>query len=253
MGARRMINQGQMDYLQKANQYELLAQFYKYTNPELHIKFYKKHFKYTQLALQNEDILRSPKLHPFSHVRFINLVSKNIDIKINDTEVFNHFHPNGLSEYFIMPTHTNQIEIIPSGESQALLKRQNIEINNTNYVTFVITETDNGIDLLSFPTEQFLPEDETKLRIIHLSNATPAVDVKVKHGDTVFSNVSYGHATEYLGLSPMTVDLGLNITNSNNTLLPFTRLKLQANEIYSLLIVGDVTKKDGLKMLLIKD
>lgn len=247
------MNQGQTDYLQKASQYDLLAQFYKYTNPDFHIRFYKNHLKYIHLALQNEEILRSPNLHPFSHVRFINLISEKIDILINGTEVFNQFHPNGVSEYFIMPTNRNQIEILTTGEANTSLKRQNLEINTTSYVTFVITETDNGIDLLSFPTEQYLPENETKLRIMHLSNTAPAVDVQIKHGDIVFSNVSYGQATEYLGLTPMTVDLKLNVAQSKNSLLPFSRLKLLANEIYSLLIVGDVTKKDELKTLLIKD
>ncbi|WP_442594219.1 DUF4397 domain-containing protein [Neobacillus sp. D3-1R] len=248
-----MMNDEQNDFLQKASQYDLIAQFYKYTNPDLHIKFYKKHYKYIHLALQNQENLRNSNLHPFSHVRFINLLNRSIKILINGTEVFHDFQTNGLSDYFIMPTERNEIEIVPTGEESVLLKRQNLEISKSNYVTFAITETENGIDLLTFPTDQHLPEDETKLRIIHLANTAPAVDVKVKHGDTVFSNVSYGQATDYLGLTPMTVDLGLNVSNSKNTILPFTRLKLQANEIYSWIIVGDVAQKNGLKTILIKD
>ena len=39
------------DYLQKAAMYELLAQFYKYSSPNLHMQYYLKHLKYMNKAL----------------------------------------------------------------------------------------------------------------------------------------------------------------------------------------------------------
>ncbi|HLO10813.1 MAG TPA: DUF4397 domain-containing protein [Pseudoneobacillus sp.] len=242
-----MLNQERENYFQKALKYDLIAQLYKYTNPEQHIKFYQKHIHYLQIALQTVGVQENP--YPYVHTRFMNLLNHHLDVRLNDMEILKNIPPNGICEYFLVPTNTYQLELLSSSNLIELPYRHHpIEITGNDYSTYVITET----NVLNFPTEQFLPENETKLRIVHLSNA-PAFDVRVKHGDTVFANVSNGVATNYLGLSPMTVELVLTVANSKNILLPLPKLKLQANEIYTLMIVGDVSKQEGIKPLLLKD
>jgi hypothetical protein len=242
-----MLNQQQQqqEYLLRASKYDMMAQFYKYSNPELHIKYYKKHLKYLELAIQAEIISRNPT--PFIHTRFINLMSTEVDLRLNDTEILKNVPPNGVSEYFVVPTNFYHLEIYSEGSSETPLRRQRLELKGSNYTTAVITEN----DLHTFSTDQFLPENETKLRVIHLSENSPSIDVRVKKGDAVFSNVSYSSATDYLGLTPMMIDLELTVTKSRNTLLSLPKITLHSNEIYSLLIIGDVSK--GLKTLLVKD
>jgi hypothetical protein len=242
-----MLNQEQIDALQKANMYDTLAQFYKYTNPDQHIKYYKKHIHYLQIAIQVEEKKRIQI--PFVHTRFINLLPCDINVLLNDTIILEKVPSNGLSEYFILPTNVHQLEVLRSESSESPIISQKLEIKETDYSTHVITES----DVILYPTEQYIPENETKLRVIHLLDNGPTFDVRVKKGDAVFSNVSYGAASDYLGLTPMTVDLELTIAKSKNLLLPLSKIKLNANTIYTLIVTGDVRKQEGIQTLLIKD
>lgn len=232
----------------KATNYDLLAQFYKYSNPELHIQYYKKHLKYLQLALHTSETINIP--NPFMHTRFINLLKTKIDIRLNGIDILKNVPPYGVSEYFIVPINTYQLDILPVDDTEKIpLKRQQLDITGENYSTFIITEN----QIHKFATEQYLPENETKLRVIHLSVNTPNLDVRVKGGDIVFPNISYGTATEYLGLSPMTVNLELTASGSKNIILPLPNIILRSNNIYSLNIIEDSTKQNGINTFLIKD
>jgi hypothetical protein len=235
-------------YLKKAAHYDLMAQYYKYLNPELHIKYYKKHLKYLKTVIDISE--KTPLPNPFIHTRFLNLVNKAVDIRLNDTVYLKEIPTEGLSEYFILPTNVYQLEISPSASSEDRpIMSRSLDISGENFSTYMITND----AIHHFPSEQFLPENEVKLRVIHLSKNTNNLDVRVKGGDCVFGDVSFGSATPYLGLSPISVDLELTISKTKHVLLPIPKIGLQANTIYSLLILNDQTEQTGLKTLLIKD
>lgn len=242
-----MINLEKSDFFLRASGYDLLAQFYKYTNPELHIKYYKKHLKYLQLAMGNPKNILKP--NSVIHTRFINLLQTEVNIRLNDFEIIKNIPPAGVSEYFIVPTNVYQLDIMPVGVKETALKRQKLEIYGEPYSTYVITDT----SIHYFNSEQYLPENETKLRVIHLSENIPSVNVRVKHGDIVFPNVSYGKASNYIGLSPMSINLELTDIMSKKIILSLPNITLHSNNIYSLLIIDDSTKQTGIKPYLIKD
>jgi hypothetical protein len=235
-------------FINKAANYDLLAQYYKYTNPELHIKYYKKHLKYLQMATEMKE--KAPIPNPFTHTRFLNLLTKDISIHLNSLEIFKKLPSEGLTEYFILPSNVYQLEISPENPiNNPVALNRNLEIRGENYSTYMITNK----DIHYFTSEQFIPEYEAKLRVIHLSENTSQLDVRVKGGDCVFPNVSYGNATSYLGLSPISVQLEITTHKTKDVLLTLPKIFLQPNTIYSLLIVANHEENNGLKTLLIKD
>ncbi len=96
-----------------------------------------------------------------------------------------------------------------------------------------------------------VPLGESKMRFLHLAAETPPLDLAVKNRDIVFPNVLFQGITEYLGLTPMTVDLELRISGSKQVVLPLDRLQFKANESYTLALLGSL--HEGLELLMINE
>ena len=75
------------------------------------------------------------------------------------------------------------------------------------------------------------------MRFFHLVYDIPALDFAVKDRDVVFPTVSFQQVTDYLGLTPMTVDLELR-AGSKQIILPMPKLKFKANETYTIVMIG---------------
>jgi hypothetical protein len=245
-----MVNQEKNIYIQKAMLYDFYSQINKYKNPNLHIKYYKKHLQYLNLsknASSNKSVM-----NPIVHSRIINLLPYEVDIRINKKDILKNLPPYGVSEYFLTPSTVQQLEVMVP-ESPGSIISTSLELRGCTFTSLIINENNGAKKIDSIPTDPYLPDDETKLRFIHYSQTHPSVDVRVKHGDTVFSNLSFGESTDYLGLTPMSVELKLIDSKSKKTLHPFLTYQLQKNEIYSAFLVEDKTSNNGLKILLLKD
>jgi hypothetical protein len=242
-----MVNQENLNGFQKAMMYDSLAQYYKYSDPDQHIHYYKKHIKQLKMAIQiNED----PSMPlEYVHSRFINLLPNAADILLNGQVAIENIPGNGLSEYFLLPTNTYQLEVVQKGDTAKSPSRHTLEIKQDRFSSYVITES----GVYHYPSEQFVPEDETKLRVIHLLENAPSFDVRVWHGDIVFPQLTYSASSDYLGLTPMTLDLELTVAKSKNLLFKLPKLRLKADDVYTLVIAGDVKHPDNIHPLLIRD
>jgi hypothetical protein len=107
--------------------------------------------------------------------------------------------------------------------------------------------------LLVYHNQSEVPANEAKVRFIHLSPDTSALDIAVKDRDVIFPKVSYKQATEYLPLSPMTVDLEAREAGSKNVILPMPKVHFKANETYSIVFVGQSNGEPALQTIVIKE
>lgn len=242
-----MVNQENLNAFQKAIMYDSLAQYYKYSDPDQHINYYKKHIKHLKMAVQLNHTNSIPI--EYVHTRFINLLSHAADILLNGKVAIENIPQYGLSEYFLLPSNEYQLEVVKRESAEKSTDRHKLDIKDNSYSSYVITET----GIFHFTSEQFVPENETKLRVIHLLENAPPFDVRVWHGDIVFPQLNYGVSSEYLGLTPMTLDLELTVAKSKNLLFKLPKLKLKEDEIYTFVIAGDVKSSDEIHSLLIRD
>ena len=107
--------------------------------------------------------------------------------------------------------------------------------------------------LLVFENQPRVPVNESKVRFIHLSPDTPPFDIAVKDRDVVFPKVTYKQATEYLGLTPMTVDLEARVADTKTVLLPMPRVQFLPNESYTIVFLGMTNNEPELQFIKIRD
>lgn len=96
----------------------------------------------------------------------------------------------------------------------------------------------NNLQLLPIVDQPGVPEGKTKVRFAHLSPDAPAVDIAVKGGNVLFSNVSFKEVTNYLTLAPTTVDLEVRKAGTNEVVLLLLNVKLEPNKVYTIAAVG---------------
>lgn len=251
-------NRKPLDYFQKASIYDLLACYYKYTNPAMHVYFYQKHLNSLNKALQMTNTSSFPQMYrPAGQaaVRVIHAApgAPNVDVYVNGNKLLADFPYKKLSEYMPIPAGKYQIDIYPAGNMTETLISKKVTVEPGKSYTLAVIKSDKFLRLLSFSNDPRVPAGETKVRFIHLSPDAPAVDIAVKNGDVVFSNVSYRQTTDYLGLTPMTVDLEARVAGSKNIVLPLPGLRFSPNEAYTVFAVGYAKEEPVLEAIVAKD
>lgn len=238
--------------------YDMLAHFYKYLDPNMHIFFYKKHLCYLRKAINTT---RTPA-HSNHHRNLQPAISRflhaspdapNVDIYVNAILVKENLPFKDAGNYFSMPAGKYHIDIYPSGNmvSTIITKKITVEAGMVN--TFALIGTGNKLQLLPFQDQPGVPNGETKLRFMNLSPDTPTADIAVNKGDVVFPKVAYKKASSYLGLSPMTVNLEVREAGTKEVLLPIPNLQLKANESYTIAAVGFRQGETALEMIILND
>jgi len=229
----------QADYLQKAAMYDLLAQYYKYTNPNLHMHFYLKHFKYMNKAL---NIMRTNSKIQLGEakVRLLHTShdSPNIDMYINGKRVIMDLPFKHVSQVLSLNPGKYHVDIYPAGNMVDSVLNKKITVEAGKSYTLTTIDTIKKMRLLIYLNQPEVPLNEAKVRFIHLSPDTPPLDIAVKDRDVIFPMVSYKQATDYLGLTPMTVDLEVRIAGSKEIVLPMSKVQFKTNESYTIVFLG---------------
>ena len=79
-----------------------------------------------------------------------------------------------------------------------------------------------------------------KVRFVHASPDAPAVDIAVKNGPVLFTNVAFKGVGEYLPVGAGTYDLEVRLAGTSTVVLPLNGIALQAGKIYTVFARGFV-------------
>jgi hypothetical protein len=242
------------DYLQKAAMYDSLAQLYKYSFPNLYMQYYQKHIKYRNKAmnimrtnpqpLQGEAIVRVLHTSPDS---------PNVDIYIDGKRVIRDLPLKNVSSYLPLKAGKHHVDIYPTGNMVNSVLNKKITVEPGKSYTLATIDSVKKMRLLVYLNQPRVPVNESKVRFIHLSPDTPSLDIAVKDRDVVFPKVSYKQATEYLGLTPMTVDLEAREADTKTVLLPMPRVQFLPNASYTIVFVGLASNQTEFQVIQIKD
>lgn len=244
----------QAEYLQKAALYDLLGQFHKYSNPHLHMEYYLKHLKYMRKA--NDSLRIYTNTGPaVSKIRFLHtsIDSPNIDIYINSERVVRDLPFKQVSSVFDLNPGKYHIDIYPTGNMVDSVLNKTLSIESGKSYTLTAIGSVKKMRLLSFMDSPLVPLNEAKVRFIHLSPDLIPIDIAVRNRDVVFPNISFKQATEYLGLTPMTVDLEVREAGSRNVILPMPKLQFKPNESYTIVLAGQTSNDPNLQIVILKD
>lgn len=242
------------DYWKKAAMYDFLGQFYKYSNPNLHMDYYWKHLKYLRKA--NESIRKDqPAGTKDAAIRFLHTSfnAPNMDVYINGNRLVKDLPYKQVSLYLTLKPGKYHIDLYPTGNMTDSVLNKKVTIEAGKSYTLAAIDSVKKMRLLSYENQPVVPWNESKVRFIHLSPDAGPMDIAVKNRDVVFPNIVYKQATDYLGLTPMTVDLETRQAGTRNVFLPMPHVQFNPNETYTIVITGLNKDKPELQAVVIKE
>ncbi|WP_075982016.1 DUF4397 domain-containing protein [Bacillus massilinigeriensis] len=175
----------------------------------------------------------------YGKIRFFHAASNRdkVDIFINRYRILQNLPFKEGSRNLFLRAGVYQVEVYETSKPSFPFMRKIIFINPGKIYTIALCEGTEEVDLLLFEHSTKVPIGETKFRLIHLANNRQAIDLKATYGDVVFSNIHFSQSTNYLGLTPMMVDLEIRKSGTKRILLPLPRLLFKPNRIYSIFLL----------------
>lgn len=227
------------NYFKKAQKYDLLASYYKYMDPNLHVHYYHKHLTALNKAfevMRSEEVFRKSP----SRVRILHAAPKtgNVDVYVNETRILQNSPYKTISDYLPLIAGKYQIDVYPTGQLSSTILSQKIQVEPGKLYTLAVSGLDKQIRLVVHEDLPAVPNGESKVRLIHLASDSPAIDLAVKSGDVVFRNVPYRTATNYMGITPMSIDLEARVTSTKQDVLSIPHAEFRADMAYTIYIIG---------------
>ena len=251
------MSPGDNHSLHEAGMYNVLCDYYKYTNPELHVYYYHKHLQSLQHAFKQDaksivttDTQRQTE---YGKIRILHgsLNTSIVDIYINGIRIFKEISPKKMSNDFTLIKGRYQIDIYETGKMVNSLCSQKITVEPNVYQTFIFSEHKNHLKIDPYTENPVVPPNETKLRFIHHAQNKPVIDIAVKKGDIVFPKLKWKTASNYLGLFPMTVLLEVRDSETKEVITELPPLSLEANKGYSAFLLDSGNSETPFDLVLL--
>lgn len=184
------------------------------------------------------------KKQNLTYIRLINVIpnKSGIAIYINRNQLIPNLSYKDSSQYLSLPSGVHFIELYNTDDLSKPIYSEQINLLAEQIYTIAIGNKLDQISLYSYMDNTTLPLGEAKIRFINLSPNSPNLDFAVKagEGDVVFSNVPYRSASEYLPITPMSVNLEIRLSGTKTIILPLYKTKFKENTVYDLISVGCV-------------
>ena len=163
----------------------------------------------------------------------------HVDVYVNGPRILSDFPYKKATNYLPLPEGTYQIDIYPAGDKVNNVISRKVEVKNGKYYTLAAYGKDNNnLKLLAFEDNPYTNKGESKIRAVHLSPDSPAVDIAVRNGDVAFRNLNPRKASDYLHVTPMDLDLDVRAAGSTETVKSLPRIRLQPDTAYTVFIIG---------------
>ncbi len=229
----------------EAAKYKMLAEYYKYTNPQLHILYEQKHLMCMQQLAASElqgyyyrQMQRAGEQNAFVRVFHASPDASGVDIYVNGNKTISNLVFEETTDYLKLPAGRYTIEVYPTGETTQPVLTEQLSLTRNTYYTAAATGSLVKIKLNVFLDKPYVSPNQTKIRFIHLSPDIPSVDIAIQGGNVIFPSVPFERSTDYLTLSPITFNLEVRVAKTNNVVLTIPQVQLKAGKTYTAVTVG---------------
>jgi hypothetical protein len=178
-----------------------------------------------------------------------------VDVLVNGAIGFQSVAFGEVTSYASLPAGQYDVQVVPSGASSPVvidLPGTNL-FYNTDYTVIAVGSL-AGIEPLAIVDDNRpTPVPFSRVRFVHASPDAPAVDIAVKNGPILWSNVSFKGAGGYLKLPSGTYDLQVRLGGTGTVALELPGIVLKGGTTYTAYAVGYAASSPSLTAILSVD
>ena len=163
-----------------------------------------------------------------------------VDVWLDGTRVLQDVPYKTFSDYLDVPSGDHNIQVTPAGATTPVVI--NADVTLTEDVAYTVAAT--GLLSTGDLSPLVLVDDRTpssgaaQVRFVHTSADAPAVNVGVASGATLFSNVEFREASDYLSVNQGTYDLSVQVAANGTEVLQVNGQELMAGVNYTVFAIG---------------
>ena len=248
--------------VQDTSMYDMLANYYKYLDPNKHIYYYQMHLMCMQQLCQVQQMATSPQFRTpnqptegrAARVRVFHTSpdAPAVDIYVNDQLTFDNMRFYQISNYAELSAGTYKIDVYPAGQKTRPVLTENVRVEAGKIYTVAAAGLLKDLSLVTVIDSRDVPTNQANVRFWHLSPNAPAVDIAVSGGDVLFRNVSFKRATDYFTVPAQKYDLEVRPAGKKEPVMTLRKTDLKRNEAYTIVALGLLDGRPRLEATLLQ-
>ena len=162
-----------------------------------------------------------------------------VDVWVNGAVAFSNAPFKGITNYASLDPASYQVQVTPTGASTPVVIDATLDLAaDTDYTVVAVGQLANIEPLVLVDNNAIPAEGKSHVRFVHASPDAPAVDIAVKGGPVLFSNVAFKGVGDYLPVDAGTYDLEVRLAGTTTVALEVPGVKLDAQTVYTIFAMG---------------
>jgi hypothetical protein len=163
-----------------------------------------------------------------------------VDVYVDGNQVLTNVPFFTASDYLDLSAGPHDIRVTPTGDAgTAVIDAKGVSVEAGKAYTVAATGMLADIQPTVYNDNLAAPAaGKAHVRVIHASPDAPAVDIRVKGGPVLISNLAFPKDSGYLPVDAGSYDLTVNAAGSDAVALDLPGVNLEAGKIYDVFAVG---------------
>jgi hypothetical protein len=162
----------------------------------------------------------------------------SVDVLVNDGAAFTNAPFKGITDYAALDTGAYNVKVVPTGATTPVVIEADLTLEAQDYTVVAVGLLENIEPLVLVDNNGAPAAGKAHVRFVHASPNAPAVDIAVKGGPVLFSNVAFKEVGDYLPVDAGTYDLEVRVAGTEDVALDVPGLALSDGTVYTVFAMG---------------
>jgi len=161
-----------------------------------------------------------------------------VDVWVNDNVAFSNAPFKGITQYAPLDPGTYNIKVVPTGATEPVVIEADLPLEAKDYTVVAVGKLENIEPLVLEDNNSTPAEGKAHVRFVHASPDAPAVDIAVKGGPVLFSNIAFKGVGDYTPVDAGTYDLEVRLAGTDTVALDVPGVNLTGQTVYTIFAMG---------------
>lgn len=177
-----------------------------------------------------------------------------VDVLVNGQAAFTNAAFKAITPYAALPAASYSVAVVPTGQTEPQVISATLALDPAKDYTVVALNTLANIESLVLTDNNAAPATgKAHVRFVHASPDAPAVDVAVKGGPAIFSNVAFKGTGDYTPVDAGTYNLEVRLAGTDTVALDVPNVTLNEGSVYTVFAMGLAAGQPALTAVLSED
>ena len=177
-----------------------------------------------------------------------------VDVWVDGAKAFSDASFKDATAYAPLTAGEHKVQVVPAGQTEPAVIDATLTLAEGKDYSVAAVGLLADIEPLVLEDNNAAPAaGKAHVRFVHASPDAPAVDIAVKGGPVLFSNVPFKGVGDYTPVDAGTYDLEVRLAGTDTVVLPLPGVKLDAGTVYTAWAMGLAAGEPALTAVLTVD